>query len=80
MCESLLDSREFPVALLIVLLLALYGGIAGLEARARVYEILFWVLVIPLLVMLALCVRQVQAIQWFPIAGHMGEEIGRAHF
>lgn len=74
MCDSLLDSREFPVALLIVLLLALYGGIAGLEARARVYEIMFWVLVIPLLVMLALCVRQVQAIQWFPIVGHMDEE------
>ncbi len=70
MCESLLDTEEYPVALLLVLLLALYGGITGLEARARVYEIMFWVLVIPLAVMLLLCIRQVQVIRWFPILGH----------
>lgn len=71
MCESLLDSREFPITLMLVLALALYGGIAGLEARARVYEVLFWVLVIPLVVMLLLCIRQVQAVQWFPLVGQV---------
>lgn len=69
MCGSLLDSREFPVALFVILALAFYGGIAGLEARARVYEIMFWVLVIPLVIMLLLCIRQVQVMQWFPLTG-----------
>lgn len=73
MCDSLLDNKEFAVALFFILLLALYGGIAGLEARARIYEVMFWVLVIPLAVMLLLCIRQVQMIQWFPIAIQSGE-------
>lgn len=74
MCESLLENRDFAVALLLILMLALYGGIAGLEARARIYELLFWVLVIPLLVMLLLCIRQVQVIQWFPLSGRAGSD------
>ena len=68
-CDSLLDAREFPTALLVILLLAFYGASAGMEARARVYELLFWVLVLPLVVMLLLCVRQVQVMQWFPLLG-----------
>lgn len=68
-CDSLLDSREFMTALLVILLLAFYGASAGIEARARVYEILFWILVVPLVIMLLLCVRQVQVIQWFPLFG-----------
>ena len=68
-CDSLLDSREFLAALLVILLLAFYGAAAGIEARARVYEILFWILVVPLVIMLLLCVRQVQVIQWFPLLG-----------
>lgn len=68
-CDSLLDGQEFLYALLVIVLLAFYGASAGMEARARVYELLFWVLVLPLLVMLLLCVRQVQVIQWFPLLG-----------
>lgn len=72
MCDSLLDGREYAVALLVILLLAFYGASAGIEARARVYELLFWVLVVPLVALLLLCVRQVQAIQWFPLLGGRG--------
>lgn len=68
-CDSLLDGQEFLSALFVIVLLAVYGASAGMEARARVYELLFWVLVLPLLVMLLLCVRQVQVIQWFPLLG-----------
>ncbi len=68
MCATLLETKEFAAALFVILLLALYGGTAGLEARARVYEILFWLLVIPFVIMLLLCVRQVQVIQWFPLS------------
>lgn len=66
-CSSLLDASQFPTALLLLMLLALYGASAGIEARARIYEILFWVLAAPLIIMLLLCLRQVQFIQWFPL-------------
>ena len=66
-CNELLDDREFPVALLLILLLALYGGAAGLESRARIYEIMYWVLAVPFVIMLLLCVRQVQTVRWFPL-------------
>ncbi|MDE7313860.1 MAG: spore germination protein [Eubacterium sp.] len=79
MCGTLLDNREFPWALLVVLLLALYGAAAGMEARARVYELLFWVLVIPLVILLLLCVRQVQVMQWFPLLGD-GDAISWSFF
>lgn len=78
-CDSLLDSREFMTALLVILLLAFYGASAGIEARARIYEILFWILVVPLVIMLLLCVRQVQVIQWFPLFGN-GDAISWSWF
>ena len=37
---------------LLLLLLGVYGSIQGIEGRARVYEIIFWFLGIPLLIML----------------------------
>ncbi len=66
-CDHLLEDGEFKTALFLVILLVLYGGIAGMEARARIYEILFWVLAVPLVIMLVLCFRQVQVIRWFPM-------------
>lgn len=73
-CSTLLEEREYPAALLLVMLLVLYGGIVGLEARARVYEVLFWVLAVPFLLMLLFCIRQVQPVQWFPIFGQYGQD------
>ena len=43
----------------LLLLLAAYGTVRGIEGRARVYEIIFWFLGIPLLAMLALALRDV---------------------
>lgn len=73
-CSTLLDDQEYPVALFLILLLAVYGGIAGLEARARVYEVLFWVLAAPFLLMLLFCIRQVQPAQWFPLFRQYGQD------
>lgn len=73
-CSTLLDDREYSVALFLIMLLAVYGGIAGLEARARVYEVLFWVLAAPFLLMIFLCIRQVQPVQWFPLFRQPGQD------
>ena len=73
-CSTLLETKEYSVALFLIVLLAIYGGIAGLEARARVYEVLFWVLAVPFLLMLLLCIRQVQPVQWFPLFRQPGQD------
>lgn len=67
MCMSLLRQEDYAVVFGLLLLLGFYGAVDGIEARARIYELLFWLLVIPLGIMLALCVRQVQTVRWFPL-------------
>lgn len=52
----------------LLLLLAAYGTIRGIEGRARVYEIIFWFLGIPLLIMLFLALREVHTDYWTPVA------------
>ncbi len=52
---------------LLLLLLAVYGSIRGIEGRARVYEIIFWFLGIPLLVMLVFAMGDVRTAYWTPI-------------
>lgn len=52
----------------LILLLAAYGTIRGIEGRARIYEILFWFLIAPLLLMLVFAMRGVNPDYWTPIA------------
>lgn len=52
---------------ILLLLLAAYGTVRGIEGRARVYEIIFWFLGIPLLVMLFLALREVRTDYWAPL-------------
>lgn len=50
-----------------LLLLAVYGSVRGIEGRARVYEIIFWFLGVPLLLMLLFAVPEVNTAHWTPI-------------
>lgn len=52
----------------LTLLLAGYGTMRGIEGRARIYEIIFWFLGVPLLLMLVLAMRGVNSNYWAPIA------------
>lgn len=65
--KSLLREESFYLVLTMVLLLALYGLWGGLEGRARVYEILFWFLMIPLFIMLFFALDEIQTDYWSPI-------------
>ena len=60
---------------LLLVLLAAYGTARGIEGRARVYEILFWFLGAPLLVMLFLALQKVDTDQWAPIVYSNGGDI-----
>lgn len=68
------EGSYFWVSILL-LLLAGYGTIRGIEGRARVYEIIFWFLGIPLLIMLFLALREVNTDYWTPVAASVGKNL-----
>lgn len=68
------EGSYFWVSILL-LLLAAYGTVRGIEGRARVYEIIFWFLGIPLLVMLFLALREVCTDYWTPVVYSRGWEL-----
>ena len=75
MLNGLVENVSFYLVLLLILLLAFYGMAGGIEGRARVYEILFWFLMIPLLLMLFAACREVKPAYWSPVFVADGKEV-----
>lgn len=65
--KNLLREEAFWLVLLILLLLATYGLSGGLEGRARVYELLFWFVMAPLLLMLFSALDEICVDYWTPV-------------
>ena len=65
---NLLKEESFYLVLTLLVLLAYYGVSGGIEGRARVYEILFLFLMIPLFIMLIFSVGEINPDYWAPIA------------
>lgn len=61
----------------LILILAAYGTLRGIEGRARIYEILFWFLGAPLLLMLFLAARDVNVDYWTPVMYAVPEDFGK---
>ncbi len=68
------DGSWLGVCILLILL-AVYGSMRGIEGRARIYEIIFWFLGIPLLIMLFLAAQEVDTARWTPIVSSGGAQI-----
>lgn len=75
MLNGLVENVSFYLVLLLILLLAFYGMAGGIEGRARVYEILFWFLMIPLFLMLFAACREVKPAYWSPVFMADGKEL-----
>ena len=75
MLNGLVENISFYLVLLLILLLAFYGMAGGIEGRARVYEILFWFLMIPLFLMLFAACREVKPAYWSPVFVADGKEM-----
>ncbi len=75
MLNGLVENISFYLVLLLILLLAFYGMAGGIEGRARVYEILFWFLMIPLFLMLFAACREVKPVYWSPVFVADGKEM-----
>ena len=59
--------KQFRLILGIILVLVFYGITVGIEGRARVYEILFWILLLPLFIMFLCALPTVDADYWTPV-------------
>lgn len=75
MLNGLVENISFYLVLLLILLLAFYGMAGGIEGRARVYEMLFWFLMIPLFLMLFAACREVKPAYWSPVLVADGKEM-----
>lgn len=68
MLKELLSQESFWLISIILLLLGAYGIYQGIEGRARVYELLYWMLMIPLLLLLLFAAKDVNVDYWAPVA------------
>ena len=75
MLNGLVENVSFYLVLMLILLLAFYGMAGGIEGRARVYEMLFWFLMIPLFLMLFAACREVKPAYWSPVFMADGKEV-----
>ena len=67
MITDLLKEESFYWIVAGILGLCVYAIAQGIEGRARVYEILFWFLMIPLFIMLVLAARDIEVFRLFPL-------------
>lgn len=60
MQHTLVKEESFGVILLVTMLLAAYAIGGGIESRARIYEVLFWFIFVPYVIMLLFSIRDVK--------------------
>lgn len=75
--KSLLKEESYWLIAISILVLGGYGVLEGIEGRARVYELLFWFLLIPLIIMLILAAGDVNVDYWTPVFTTGLWDIGR---
>lgn len=63
----LLKEESFYLLLVCLLVLAGYGISQGLEGRARIYEVLYFFLLVPLFLMLLFACKDVRTQYWCPV-------------
>ena len=65
--KSLVREESFYLVLGVLAVLAVYGLWGGIEGRARIYEMLFWFLMIPLFLMLFFALDEIRTDYWIPV-------------
>ena len=64
---SLIPEESYALILLLILLVSAYAVSGGMESRARVYEILFLFVLLPLVIMLVAAAKDVEPSFWLPL-------------
>ncbi len=58
--DSLIPDESFTIVLLVIMAVCAYALSGGVECRARVYEVVFWFVLIPLIAMLLFAMRDIK--------------------
>lgn len=72
---SLVKETSYPAILLLIVLVAAYAVSGGIECRARVYEVLFWFILIPYLAMMLAAVRDFKWVYVEPVLQPQSENL-----
>lgn len=70
MVRNLLKEESYWLVIMVFIVLGGYGIWQGIEGRARIYEMMFWVLMVPLGVMLFFAAGDVNTVYWTPVFTH----------
>lgn len=65
---TLLQDGSWQLIGIILIILICYGSVGGVEGRARMYEVLHYILLVPLVSMIIFAIRDVDTYMWCPIA------------
>ncbi len=74
---GLVAGEHYSLILALILLVAAYAVYGGVESRARVYEVLFWILFVPLFLMLLLALRDVELSNLTPVFTSSLSSVGK---
>lgn len=77
---SLVKETSYLAILLLVVLVAAYAVSGGIESRARVYEVLFWFILIPYIGMMLAAVRDFKWVYVEPMLRPQGENLGKGMY
>ncbi len=80
MQKCLIKEESYLLILILLLLVAGYAVSGGIESRARVYEILFWIILIPLFAMLLFSIKGMDYSYWRPRKTLEIEKIGKGAY
>ena len=65
--QYLIRDTSAWLVLAVITVLAVYGLCAGLESRGRMYELVFWFVLLPLLFLFFLAAHNVEPDRWVPV-------------
>ena len=77
---SLVKETSYLVILLLIVAVAAYAVSGGIESRARVYEVLFWFILLPYISMMLAAVRNFEWAYVEPVLQPQSENIGKGMY
>ena len=78
--QYLISDTPAWLVLAVLAALALYGLCAGLESRGRMYEIVFWLVLLPLFFLFFLASHNVEANRWVPVFQAEGVQVLKSSY
>lgn len=77
---SLVSDSSYGAILLLIVIVAAYAVSGGIESRARVYEVLFWLILIPYIAMMLASVRDFEFVYVEPILQFDGTNLWKGTY